>query len=299
MKYYGGVEAGGTKFVCAIGDSEGKILERIRIPTTLPDETLGQVITFLKEMQKRYEISAIGVGTFGPLYLDKKSPYYGYIHAEQKHGWGNVNLLGIMGEAFPNIPIGYDTDVNTAAIGEGRWGNGKGFSDFVYWTIGTGIGAGVVSGGKIVHGLIHPEVGHTFVPQDKEKDPFPGVCAYHHNCLEGLASGPSMKARWNVSSAMDLPFDHFAWDLEAEYLGYAMANCIFNTSPQRIIIGGGVMKNKNLYAKVRAKVQEYLNGFIKHKAILEDIDNFIVPPALGDDAGVLGAIALAEQISGG
>jgi fructokinase len=293
-KIFGGIEAGGTKFICVIGDSSGKILERERFPTLMPVETMGEVINFFKEQQKKYKLAAIGIATFGPLVLDRNSPYYGYVYAEHKTGWGNVNMVGMVKDAL-DLPIGFDTDVNGAALGEHRWGAGKGIDAVAYWTIGTGIGAGMISKGKIMHGLIHPEMGHAFVPQDKTQDRFEGICTYHKNCLEGLASGPAMMARWNVKSAIDLPVGHKAWDLEAEYLGYAMANCILNVSPQRIILGGGVMQHTALYPKVRKKTLQLLNGFIKHQSILKDIDSYIVPPGLGGDAGGLGAIVLAEN----
>lgn len=291
---YAGIEAGGTKFVCAIGNSSGHIIDRVKIPTALPHETMREVVKFIQEATKNLNLLAIGIATFGPLYLDPTSSYFGYVDAEQKAGWGHFDLVGSVKQTF-NVPIGFDTDVNGAALGEGRWGAGVGYDTFAYWTIGTGIGAGFVSRGRIMHGLIHPEAGHATVPQDKTKDPFSGVCPYHGNCLEGLASGPSMKERWHVESAMYLPEDHPAWDLEAEYLGHAMANCVLNISPQRIIIGGGVMQRQSLFAKVRTNTQNLLNGFIKHRAILEDIDKYIVPPALGGDAGVRGALAIAEK----
>ena len=293
---YAGIEAGGTKFICAVGDSSGHILEKVKIPTVLPRETMSEVVKFFQgAITSEHKLLAIGIATFGPLYLDPTSPYFGYVDAEQKAGWGHFDLVGSVKQAFRNVPIGFDTDVNGAALGEGRWGAGIGFDTFAYWTIGTGIGAGFVSRGKIMHGLIHPEAGHMSVPQDKTQDPFPGVCPYHGNCLEGLASGPAMKERWHIESAMYLPNEHPAWDLEAEYLGHAMANCILNISPQRIIIGGGVMQRQELFVKVRANTQRLLNGFIKHRSITEDIDKYIVPPALGGEAGVRGALTIAEK----
>jgi fructokinase len=292
-KIFGGIEAGGTKFICAVGDNSGEIIAKARFPTLMPDETMAEVVNFFKEQQKKYDLAAIGIASFGPLVLDRASPSYGYVYAEQKMGWGSVNMVGIIKDAF-GLPVGFDTDVNGAVLAEHRLGAGKGFDTIAYWTVGTGIGAGIVCAGNVMHGLIHPEMGHVFVPQDKIKDPFEGVCSYHKNCLEGLASGPALQERWKVKSAMDLPKGHQAWDLEAEYLGGAMANCILNVSPQRIILGGGVMQHEPLYPMVRTKTVELLNGFIKHPAILENIDEYIVPPALEGNAGALGALILAE-----
>lgn len=292
-RIFAGIEAGGTKFVCAVGDSSGKICEQERFPTASPNETMDRVNEFLGRMDAKYHLSAIGIASFGPIDPDPASSQYGLITTTPKPGWGHFNIVGYVQKKFL-LPIGFDTDVNGAALAESRWGSGQGLDSLIYWTVGTGIGAGGVMAGKMMHGLIHPEMGHSFVNHDKIKDPFPGVCPFHHDCLEGLASGPAMKARWKVKSATDLPADHPAWDLEAEYLGYAMANCIAMLSPKKIIIGGGVMFRAELYGKIRKKTQELLNGYIQHRMILKDIDSYIVAPALVNNAGVCGAFALAE-----
>jgi fructokinase len=292
--YFAGIEAGGTKFVCAIGNSLGEVLERTSFPTTTPEETLDKCKSFFQEMYGVYHFVAIGVACFGPLDPDPASPNYGSITATPKNGWVNFNIVKNLRETF-DMPIGFDTDVNGAAIGEARWGSGQGFDSLAYWTVGTGIGAGGILSGQLMHGLIHPEMGHIYVPHDKNEDPFPGICPYHKNCLEGLATGPAMMQRWQVEAATDLPADHPAWDLEAKYLAYAMANCIMMLSPKRIILGGGVMNKKELYGKVRVKTRELLNDYIIHRSILDDIDNFIVAPGLGNNAGVCGAFALAEH----
>ncbi|MCK4608796.1 MAG: ROK family protein [Gammaproteobacteria bacterium] len=294
MQLYGGIEAGGTKFVCAIGDNTGKILERARIDTTVPEDTMPKVIDFFQQIHAKTPLAAIGISSFGPVDLDIKSPTYGYITTAPKSGWDQFDFVGTLKAAL-NLPIGFDTDVNGAAIGEARWGNGKGVDSLVYWTVGTGIGAGGILYGKMMHGLIHPEMGHTFIPHDTVHDPFAGICPFHGDCLEGLASGPALMERWGVKSAVDLPDGHEAWDLEAKYLGYAMANCVMTISPQKIIIGGGVMQKKGLLQMVREKTLEFLNNYIKHDSILEDIDNYIVAPGLGHNSGVCGAFALAEQ----
>lgn len=291
---FGGIEAGGSKFICAVGTAMGTITHKIVIPTATPDETLPQVIKFFKSIHINTPLAAIGIATFGPVDLDQESPHYGYITTPPKPGWGYCNILGTIQDAF-NIPVGFDTDVNGAAIGEYRWGAAKNLDTFIYVTVGTGIGAGGMVAGKLMHGLIHPEMGHMFIPQDKSKDNFAGICPFHNNCLEGLASGPAMEKRWDIRTASDLPDKHPAWDLEAHYLALAFTNCVLVLSPQKIILGGGVTKNKQLYPKIRSNMQKLLNSYIKHEKIMQNIDNYVVEPALGKQAGILGAIALAEQ----
>lgn len=296
-RIYAGIEGGGTKFICAIGTSDGKILQRTSIPTSDdPKETFKKVVDFLMATHKITPLSAIGLAMFGPIDINTNSPDFGVISSTPKAGWDDFNPIKYLRESF-KLPIGLALDVGAAALGEYRFGSARDVSSFVYWTVGTGIGAGVILSGRIVHDLLlHPEMGHTFIPHDKSKDPFPGVCPFHGDCLEGLATGPALEKRWGVKPATDLPPDHKAWDLEAEYLSYAMANCIMSISPQRIILGGGVMQMKQLFPKIRKRTVELLNGYIKHPAILEDIDNYIVPTGLGNDSGVCGAIALAEEV---
>lgn len=294
-KLYGGIEAGGTKFVCGISDEPGKLLHKIRIPTGSPEETMPKVIDYFHEINNTTPISAIGVCSFGPLDANPYSKNYGYITTSPKPGWDNYNFVNTLKEAF-DIPIGFDTDVNGAALGEFYWGAGKRLQTLMYWTVGTGIGAGIIFSGKVMGGTQnHAEAGHTFVIHDKEKDPFEGVCPYHSNCLEGLASGPAIMKRWQVQSAVDIPHDHPAWDLEAEYLGYAMANAIMTVAPQRIIIGGGVMQRESLYGKIHAKTLEKLGGFLNSFVNSSNISQYIVQPNLGSIAGLYGAIALAEE----
>lgn len=294
MQLFAGIEAGGTKFVCAVGDASGNIHEKIIIPTTTPDETIKHVIKYFQAIDENTPITAMGIASFGPIELDQKSPQYGYITTPPKPGWGYYNFLGTMQKAFP-IPTGFDTDVNGAALGEHRWGAAQNLDTFIYVTVGTGIGAGGLISGKLMHGLTHPEMGHIFIPHDLKKDKFAGVCPYHGDCLEGLATGPSLQKRWGVKSAMDLPADHPAWDLEAEYLAYAFANYILTLSPQKIIVGGGVMKRKELFPKIRARVKSLLNGYIKHEQILNNLDEYIIAPGLGEQSGICGAMALAEK----
>jgi len=294
MQLFGGIEAGGSKFVCAIGDSTGNIKNRIVIPTTTPNETLPQVIKFFQAAHDAEPLAGIGVASFGPIELDRNSPFYGYITTPPKPGWGQCDFLGIMRKAFKNMPLGWDTDVNGAAMGEYRFGAAKGLDTFIYVTIGTGIGAGGMVSGKLMHGLIHPEMGHIFIPHDKAKDNFAGTCPFHGDCFEGLANGPAMQKRWNVKSATDLPANHPAWDLEAEYIALAFANYIMTLSPQKIILGGGVTKRKEIFPMIRQKVVALLNGYIKSEKILTKIDEYIVEPGLGEQSGICGAIALAE-----
>jgi fructokinase len=290
---FGGLEAGGTKFVCAIGTGPDDIRSQVRIPTTTPDDTIGQVLGFFQGEIAKEPLAAIGVASFGPLDPHPASPTYGYLTATTKPGnWNQVDLLGPLKAAF-GVPLGFDTDVSGAALAEGCWGNARDVEDFVYLTIGTGIGGGAVVRGEAVHGLLHLEMGHMILPR-RSDDEFAGVCPFHGNCLEGLASGPAIEQRWGAK-AEELPADHPAWDLEAHYLGLGLANIICTCSPQRIVLGGGVMHQRHLFPVVRESVRRTLNGYIQHEAITADNDAYIVPPGLGDRAGVLGAFALAER----
>jgi fructokinase len=291
-KWYGGIEAGGTKFVCAVGAGPNDIRAESRFPTTTPEETIGRTIAFFREQSKQVDLSAIGIAAFGPLDPNPASPTFGSITSTPKPGWQNADFVGPMQQEF-TVPIGFDTDVNGAALGEWRWGAAQGLDTFLYLTIGTGVGGGGMAQGKLLHGLVHPEMGHIRIPHDRERDPFAGVCPYHGDCLEGLASGSAMGQRWGVS-AETLPADHPAWDLEAEYIALGLMNFVVTLSPQRIILGGGVMSQPHLFALVRQNLQAQLNGYVQHPAIIDNIEHYVVPPALGNQAGVLGAIALAE-----
>jgi fructokinase len=290
---YGGIEAGGTKFVCAVGTGPGNSLAKAQFPTTTPQETLGKCISFFRTAGERYPLKAIGIASFGPLELDKKSPAYGSITATPKQGWSNVNFIKTIGEGL-NLPVALDTDVNGAALGEWRWGAAQGLDTFVYLTIGTGIGGGGMANGKLMHGLTHPEMGHILIPHDLAKDPFPGVCPFHNDCFEGLACGPAITKRWGKKPEA-LPPGHEAWRLETEYIAGGVMNLILTLSPQRVILGGGVMKAPGLLAGVHKKVVSLLNNYVHAPAITDRIDEYIVTPGLGDMAGVLGAIALAES----
>ena len=295
-RLYGGIEAGGTKFVCAIGTGPNNIVSSTQFPTTTPEETLGKATGFFKKAMHKYPLSVIGIASFGPLDLDKKSPAYGCITNTPKSGWANTNLVKIIYDALL-IPVTLDTDVNGAASGEQHWGAAAGLDNFLYITVGTGIGGGGIINGKMMHGLVHPEMGHILVPHDLAKDPFPGSCPNHGDCLEGLASGTAMVKRWGKPPE-EMPLDHAGWALEAEYLACGIMNYICTLSPQKIIIGGGIMKAPGLLDSIRRRVRSLLNDYVNSPAITKHIDNYLVPPALGDLAGVLGAIALAQQDTG-
>lgn len=297
MNVYGGVEAGGTKFVCIVASGPDEILEEVRFPTTTPEETLARTIDFFSDYVKQTNnnLAAIGVACFGPLDLDPDSPVYGHITSTPKAGWANTSVAGRL-EIALKTPVMIDTDVNGAAAGEGKWGAARGLQNFIYLTIGTGIGGGAIVGGRPLRGLVHPEMGHLLLPHDWEKDPFGGYCPYHGDCFEGMCSGPAMKERWG-QPAETLPMTHPAWELEAEYISLALHGLITILSPQRIILGGGVMQQKQLFPIIREKVRTSLNGYVQSPAILREIDSFIVPPGLGNRAGVLGALALAQEIA--
>jgi fructokinase len=287
---YGGIEAGGTKFVCAVGTSPDD-LRVIRFPTTSPTETIERALEFFRTQPP---IVALGIASFGPIDLHPASKTWGYITTTPKPGWANVDLAGALRRGL-NVPVAFDTDVNVAALGEHRWGAAQGLDSFIYLTIGTGIGGGGLMSGQLMHGLIHPEMGHLRLPHDFARDPFPGICPYHGDCFEGLASGPAIEKRWGQRGEV-LPSDHPAWELEAHYIALALMNYICVLSPQRIILGGGVMEQRQLLPMIRREVVELLNGYIHTPAILERIEEYIVPPGLGTRAGVLGAIALAERV---
>jgi len=289
-KLYGAIEAGGTKFVCAVGTGPDDIQE-IRYPTTAPEETLKNAIDFF--MPYKEQLSALGIGSFGPIDLHKHSPWYGYITSTPKPGWRNTNMVAPLQRSL-SVPVVFDTDVNAAASGEGLWGAARGLTDYLYVTIGTGIGGGAVAGGQLVHGMVHPEMGHCIIVP-REDDHYTGCCPYHgKNCFEGLASGPAIADRWGVV-ASQLPEDHPAWDLQSDYIAQALVNYLCILSPQKIILGGGVMEQQHLLNKIHRKVTARLNGYIHHKSLLEHIDQMIVLPALGEQAGILGAIALARS----
>ena len=296
-RLFGAVEAGGTKFVCATGDGNGQILVESRFPTTDPVSTLAAVRDFFGERSGSHgALSAIGVGSFGPVILDRKSAKYGFIGKTPKPGWSDVDIVGILTREF-SCPVGFDTDVNAAALAEHRWGASQDIANLVYLTVGTGIGGGVLIDGAPLHGLMHPEIGHIYPRRHPFDTRFPGICPFHGDCLEGLASGPAILARCGADLS-NLDAAHVQWEIQADYLGQLCAQLLLTVSPQRIIMGGGVMAQERLFPDIRQRSLHWLGGYIDRGEILGDIDHYIVPPALGANAGVLGALALAIGAAG-
>ena len=286
---FGGIEGGGTKFNCAVGDGPENIIAEERFPTTTPAETIGRVVEFFTPYLN--QIHGIGLGSFGPFDVDPSSPTYGHITATPKPHWSHTNILGMLREKI-NLPITAEMDVAAAGLGEAKWGASKNDSHSFYLTIGTGIGGGYIINGKPLRGLVSLETGHIRIAHDLYLDPFKGSCPFHGDCFEGLVAGPALEKRFGQKGET-LPDDHPFWDIEAGYIAQALVNYILTLAPQRIIIGGGVMQKDFMFPLVRRKTQELLNGYIPHKMILARIDEYIVPPALGGRSGVLGAIALA------
>lgn len=282
---FGALEAGGTKMVCAIGNENGEILEQKSIPTTTPEETMPAILEYFKDK----EIASIGIACFGPIDLNKNSETYGYITSTPKIPWRNYNIVGAVKDAL-KIPVGFDTDVNGSLLGEVTWGCAKGLTDAVYFTIGTGVGAGIMTNGKMLHGMLHPEAGHVkMVP--RSGDTYKGKCPYHGTCFEGMAAGPAIEERWGAK-AVQLADREEVWDLESYYIAQVLMGIVLTLSPQKIILGGGVMHQKQLFSMIREKMLKELNGYIQAKE-LADIDNYIVPASLNDDQGIMGCIKLA------
>ena len=282
---YGALEAGGTKMVCAVGDENGKILEQVMVPTTTPEDTMPRLIEYFQGKK----LQALGIACFGPIDLNMESETYGHILDTPKLPWRGYDIVGTMKQAL-NVPIGFDTDVNGSLLGEVTWGAARGLQDAIYITIGTGIGGGVLTNGKLLHGMLHPELGHMRLVPAKS-DSYQGKCPYHGTCLEGLASGPAIEERWGAP-AKELIDRAEVWELESDYIAQALSNLILTLSPQRIILGGGVMHQQKLFPMIRSKVSNYLNGYIK-TGELKDMDHYIIPAGLHDDQGIMGAIKLA------
>jgi fructokinase len=284
---YGSIEAGGTKFVCAVGDENLSIIKRVNFPTTTPEETMEQVIDFFAGYQA--DLVSIGVGSFGPIDIHKASPTYGYITSTPKLAWQNFDFVGTL-KRFFNIPIAWTTDVNAACYGEFVSGYGKGLSSIVYYTVGTGIGGGAIQNGQFIEGFSHPEMGHMLIRRHPE-DSFSGTCPFHHDCLEGMAAGSAVEKRMGVEGKMLSKEEHF-WEIEAFYI----AQCAFNTtlmlSPEVIIFGGGVMKQGHLKKKVQDEFVKLINSYVD----TPPIEEYIVTPKLADDAGTIGCLALAKEL---
>lgn len=275
----GGIEVGGTKMVCGIADENGKLLDRMTIPTTVPEQNIPQIAAYFKE----HKIDALGIGSFGPLDLQPQSPNYGSITRTPKPGWDFVNFLQEFQQLL-HIPVGIDTDVNAAILGEVRFGAAEGLDSAIYITIGTGIGVGVYANGRLLHGLSHPEAGHMMLIKHPE-DTYEGCCRFHKACFEGLASGPALQKRWGKPAA-ELYKMPKVWEIESFYIAQAITNYILCYAPQKIVLWGGVMHNEELFDLVRQQVYSNINGYV------ELPENYIIPPALGENPGVIGATQL-------
>jgi fructokinase len=294
QRLLGGIEAGGTKFVCVVGSAGGEIIERARFDTRAPAATLADVIGFFRDAEaRRGPLAAFGVASFGPLDLDSRSPTFGSITRTPKPHWSGVSLTAPLREHFGR-PVAIDTDVNGAAVAEARWGAGVGQRTVVYVTAGTGIGGGIAIDAQPVPGLIHPEMGHLRVPRHPYDQDFRGVCPFHGDCVEGLVSGPAVVTRWG-QRLDQLPSDHPAREIIGFYLGQLCASIALMISPGVIVLGGGLTTDGTLYPAVRAAAREQLAGYLQHTRLNDSFDDFIVAPGLKDTAGAMGALALAER----
>lgn len=282
----GSLEAGGTKMVCAVGDSNGIIYEQISIPTTTPEDTMPHIIDYFKEK----EIAALGIACFGPVDVNPDSETYGTILDTPKLPWRQYPILKVMQDAL-KLPMGLDTDVNGSCLGEVTYGTAKGLDSVIYITVGTGIGVGIVLDGRLVHGMLHPEAGHILIAPEAG-DEGHCICPYHSHCLEGLAAGPSIEKRWGAK-AVELTERSEVWELESQYLAQAIVNLILTVSPKRIILGGGVMHQEQLFPLIRKKVPELMNGYIRTPQ-MQNMDTYIVPASLQDNQGIMGGLRLAE-----
>ncbi|MBP3884428.1 MAG: ROK family protein [Olsenella sp.] len=283
----GALEAGGTKMVLAVGSEDGSIEEQVSMPTVEPDRVVPEMADWFREKG----VDAIGIGAFGPTGVNPKSPDYGHILFTPKLAWQGYDFLGKMREGC-DVPMGYDTDVNVACLGEATFGCARGLDSVVYITIGTGIGAGVMIGGELVHGMLHPEAGHILLNVSPD-DPGKSVCPSHNRCFEGLAAGPSIEARWGAK-AVDLQGRDDVWELESDYIAQALENYVVCYSPQKIILGGGVMHQEQLFPLIREKFARYLNNYLRTPE-LEDLDSYIVPNSLDEKQGILGCIELGRR----
>ena len=292
MTMYGGIEGGGTKFRCVVGTGPEDIRAERRVDTADPEGTIRAVLEFFLEARAEHpSIDALGIASFGPLEGEHGSGYRG-IGNTPKRAWRGVDLVGPFAEAL-RVPVMLDTDVNAAARGEHRWGAGRGLRVVAYVTVGTGIGGGVVVDGEPLPGVLHPEIGHMRIPV-RAGDEFPGACPFHGHCWEGLASGPALRARWGTPpDALGQSLGE-ARALEAFYVGTALANLALVVSPDRIVLGGGVLAMPGLMAAVRSAFADALAGYGTADSVLEDIDGYISAPELGSRSGVIGALVLAE-----
>lgn len=282
----GALEAGGTKMVCAIGEENGRILEQVSIPTRTPKETIPEILDYFTGK----DIAALGIGAFGPIDVIEGSNSFGFILNTPKLAWKNFDLVASIQKEL-NLPIGLDTDVNSSCLGEVTFGCAKGLDSVIYITIGTGVGVGIYVNGKMLHGMLHPEAGHVLLSKHPEDD-YNGKCPYHINCFEGLAAGPAIEERWG-RKAIDLGYRDEVWELEAYYISQALVNYILTLAPQKIILGGGVMHQMQLFPLIRSNVKKLLGGYINTKEI-NNLEQYIVPSSLNDNQGIMGCIELAR-----
>jgi fructokinase len=290
MTVYGGIETGGSKWECVIGTGPEDLRAAMTIPTTTPEETIGRAVAFF---EREEPVAAIGIGSFGPVDPEPSSATWGHITTTPKPGWAHTDVGQEIRRRL-GVPVAFDTDVNAAALGEHRWGAARGLDTFCYITVGTGIGGGGMARGRLLHGLVHPEFGHMRIPHDREADPFPGACPYHGDCWEGLASGRAIEARWGLAPA-ELDGNRAVWELEARYLALGVVGVICVLSPERIILGGGVMNRSGLLPLIQREVTSLMNGYMDLPAFSEGVADYITAPALAPRSGVLGAIALAAS----
>lgn len=281
---YGAIEAGGTKFVCAVSDKQLEIKERLSIPTTTPEETLKQVFDFFDQ----YTLTSIGIGSFGPIDVNEKSATYGYVTSTPKTAWKNFDFLGSVKQRY-GIPVAWTTDVNAAAYGELKKGSAQGMESCLYLTVGTGIGGGAVVDGKVLSGYGHPEMGHLLVRMHPDDD-FDGVCPYHGNCLEGVAAGPAIEKRYG-KKGHELAEDKKVWEIEAFYLAQALVNYTLILSPEKIVLGGGVMKQTQLLSMIKEQFTQLMAGYVA----TPPLDEYIVTPELEDNAGITGCLLMAIE----
>lgn len=288
-----GIEAGGTKVFVLLGTGPDDAVAELRIPTTTPEETLGSVIDFFATQREAGNVPvAAGIASFGPVELRRDHPRYGFITTTPKPGWSGTDVLGPI-RAVLDVPVGFDTDVNGAALGEGRWGAAAGLDSFVYLTVGTGIGGGAVVNGTVAHGVVHAEMGHVAVPRHPDDD-FEGRCPFHRSCLEGMASGPAIADRWGTP-AQDLAGAELeaAVEMQAWYLAAGLRTIVYVLAPQRVILGGGVAAMPGLMPAVRRALIDTLGGYPglpEHGSV-----DFVVPAGLGSLAGPAGALVLADH----
>ncbi|MFD2257756.1 ROK family protein [Luteolibacter algae] len=277
------MELGGTKTVVAIGGSDGSLGEEFRFPTTTPEETFTTAVEWIAE---RGTPSKMGVAAFGPVQINPKAENWGDMLPTPKPNWSGFSITKALLAKFPGLEITLETDVNAACLAESRIGAAAGLENVAYITIGTGIGAGVLCDGRLLHGALHPEFGHLLLPR-KAGDDFAGTCPFHGCCLEGMASGPAIEQRWEKCGDK-LPPEHPAWDTEAWYLAHGIQALLAIAPPERVVIGGGVSQAAGLHEKTEELIKELAGGYFP---ALENAP-YIVPPKLGQEAGICGALML-------